>query len=140
MERDLLGEGLSPCFSVSHLCQGFAFLVAPASRVRWIAKGEDCQNLDLLGDAEQRLDLFQMVETNPVGANSLSPGGEDHILDGPTGIRNGDLIALVDADHYRQRSLLDIGTGGCQASQLVQSLLVLHDDEMPGLPVGSTGG
>src|SRR5690242_16823728 len=90
-----LGERLSPLFTVRDLSQRFALLVALAKLFNRIAKWDNRKNIDLIGNTQQGLYLLETVVSNPIGADTMSPGSEDHILDSPTRIRIPKPTALL---------------------------------------------
>lgn len=91
------------------------------------------------GMARESVDLLKVVEADPVGADAprahvariISP-------DGATCIRDPKRAVLLNADHDRQWCLSNRGSSFCQRSEPAQGLLVLYDDETPGLPVRAT--
>src|SRR5437764_14825586 len=108
----ILGKRLVPPFTVSDLAKRLPILLALADGLNWVAKGKDRKNLDLLGNAQHGIDLLETMEADPVRANTLCPGGQDHGLDGSTPI--GDRKwALLHANNNREWGLGDIPTWRC---------------------------
>jgi hypothetical protein len=63
---NLLLERLVPPFTVSDFTQRLPLLVALAQYRDWIAKGQDGQNLDLLGHPEHGIHLGEIFEPGSV--------------------------------------------------------------------------
>src|SRR5438270_10268852 len=66
-----LFEWLAPSFNIGHLAQRFAFLLTFPDGLGRVAERKDRQDRDLLGNAQQGVDLRQIVEAHPVGADAL---------------------------------------------------------------------
>jgi hypothetical protein len=59
-------NGLPPSLFISNLAQRLAFLLAFTNVFSRIAKRYDCEDRDLLGNTQYRVNLWQIVEANPV--------------------------------------------------------------------------
>src|SRR5215469_14379352 len=81
--------------------------------------------------------MLELPKAYPVGADALGPCSQDHGLDGSACIRDP-IWTVLGANHNRQRGLRNIGASSCECTKLAQHLLVLYDDEMPGLLVHTT--
>src|SRR6266446_543674 len=139
LRRTLLGERLAPPFTVSDFAKRLTFLLALANSFNWVAKRKDRKDFDSFGNTQHGIDLLEIMEAYPVRADALRPCRQNHRLDGPTriGDRKG---AVLHTHHNRQWSLRDIATRRYECTKLAQRLLVLYDDEVPGLAVHATRG
>src|SRR2546421_7183682 len=59
-------ECSAPSFIIGNLVQRFAFLLTFPDGLSWVAERKDREDRDLLGNAQQAVDLRQVVEANPV--------------------------------------------------------------------------
>ncbi len=64
--RHLLYEWFAPSFIISNLAQRFAVLLTFPDGPSRVAEGKDRENRDVLGNAQQGIDLRQVVKANPV--------------------------------------------------------------------------
>jgi hypothetical protein len=104
-----------------------------------IAKRQDRDDVQSVRNPQQRLDLRQVIEADPVGTDPFGPGGQNHRLDGAAGV--GDSIGrFFHGDHDRQWRLDNIWPATRQCGQFLQSVMLLHHDEMPGLSVDAAAG
>src|SRR5947208_16511810 len=67
----LLFEWFSPSFVIGNLAQGLAFLLTFPDGLSRVAERKDRQDRDLLGNAQQGVDLRQVIVAHPVGTPSL---------------------------------------------------------------------
>jgi hypothetical protein len=64
--RHLLFEWFAPSFIISDLAQRFAVLLTFPDGPSRVAEGKDREDRDVLGNAQQGIDLRQVVKANPV--------------------------------------------------------------------------
>ena len=124
--------------TVGHLGQWFALLLALTDCLRWVAERENGQNIQVVGNVQQRLHRLQAVEANPVRPHTLGPRRQQHGLNCTAGISDSKW-AFVNRDDNRQRSLGNIGTTWRQCAKLVERVTVLDHNEVSGLCVHATG-
>lgn len=66
----ILHEWLIPSLPVSDFTQRLPLLSTLAHRCHRIAKGNDGQDLDILGNPQHRIDLAEIRKAGPVGADA----------------------------------------------------------------------
>ena len=88
----------------------FTSLLAMPDFLGRIAKRQNRKYIQCVRDIEQFVDFRHGYKTNPIGANTVCPRGEDHGLDGAAAIGEGD-FALLDDHHDGECCLRYIGAG-----------------------------
>ena len=100
---------MAPAFAVNNFVEGFALLFALAEGGNGVAEGDDGEDVDFGGDAEDGVDVWEVAKADPVGADTRSPCGEDHGLDGSAAIGDTEGALMFDANDDGQGGLGDIG-------------------------------
>ena len=133
-DRHVLLEGPSEPLLVRHVADRFPLLLSAADCARGVSEREDRKHVEPGRDIEHRLGLVKVAEADPVRADAVGPGREQHRLDRSTGVGDGEL-RLVDHDDDRERGLRDIGAARRDLTEAAERGPVAHDDEVPGLSI-----
>src|SRR5581483_11554406 len=75
------GERPAVALAACDRAQRPAILPAAPQPLHRVAEGHDAEHLERIRDAEDGLNVLQVVEPDPVRADALCPGGEHHRLD-----------------------------------------------------------
>src|SRR5205085_11012029 len=112
----LLFERFAPSFIIGNLTKRLAFLLTFPDGLSRVAERKDREDRDIHGNAQQGVDLRQVVVANPVCADTLRPCCQNHVLDSATAI--GDSKgATIHSHNDRQWCLRDIGPRTCELTE-----------------------
>src|SRR5215471_20807320 len=79
--RFALLERLAVALAVGDRLERLAVLLAAPNPVGWIAEGQDRERVERRGNSQQRVDLRQATEADPVRAHAFLPRGQQHRVD-----------------------------------------------------------
>src|SRR5260370_7336415 len=85
--RHLLLEWFAPSFIIGNLAQRSAFLLTLPDGLSRVAERKDREDRDLLGNAQQGVDLWQAVEAHPIFPAAFLPSPQNHPPHTPPPIR-----------------------------------------------------
>src|SRR4029079_1617333 len=77
-ERAVSGERLTEPLAEDDLRQRLTLFLAAPQPVDRVAERQDRQQIELVRDVQQLLRLVQPAEADPIRANAVGPGGQDH--------------------------------------------------------------
>src|SRR5438105_2934387 len=121
------------------LRNSFPVLFTLSHRSRRISERYDCNHVQFIWYAEQRLYIMESHEAHPIRANSFRPRRQNHRLNRSRCIRERELRSFNSHDD-RQWRLRNVWTSARDSTQLIQCVLVIDNNEMPWLTVHGASG
>lgn len=105
-----------------------------------IAKGQDGQEMQGIGNPQELFDTVPVHVADPAGANSFIPSRQLHTLHRSRPIDFMPVVGRVGDHGDGTARLFDEASTGAQKAQLFQHVPVLDRNEMPGLQIARTRG